>query len=56
MMVTQLLMFAAGFTAYTYIGSLFDLPLPALLWAWGWAASWATRSAGGSPTRTGRAG
>ncbi|MEV1003232.1 MFS transporter [Nonomuraea sp. NPDC050202] len=34
-MVTQLLMFAAGFTAYTYIGSLFDLPLPALLWAWG---------------------
>ncbi|MEV0826598.1 MFS transporter [Nonomuraea rubra] len=34
-MVTQLLMFAAGFTAYTYTGSLFDLPLPALLWAWG---------------------
>ncbi|MGR6912818.1 MFS transporter [[Actinomadura] parvosata] len=34
-MVTQLLMFAAGFTAYTYIGSLFDLPMPALLWAWG---------------------
>ncbi|WP_188195553.1 MFS transporter [Nonomuraea sp. SYSU D8015] len=34
-LVTQLLMFAAGFTAYTYIGSLFDLPLPAVLWAWG---------------------
>ncbi|MEV0623070.1 MFS transporter [Nonomuraea sp. NPDC050404] len=34
-MVTQLLVFAAGFSAYTYIGSLFDLPLPALLWAWG---------------------
>jgi predicted MFS family arabinose efflux permease len=32
---TQLLMFAAAFTAYTYIGSLFDLPLPAVLWAWG---------------------
>ncbi|WP_433513119.1 MFS transporter [Nonomuraea sp. CA-143628] len=34
-LVTQLLMFAAGFAAYTYIGSLFDLPLPAVLWAWG---------------------
>ncbi|MFC4118285.1 MFS transporter [Nonomuraea zeae] len=34
-LATQLLMFAAAFTAYTYIGSLFDLPLPALLWAWG---------------------
>jgi predicted MFS family arabinose efflux permease len=34
-LVTQLLMFAAGFTAYTYIGSVFDLPLPAVLWAWG---------------------
>ncbi|MFC5831274.1 MFS transporter [Nonomuraea insulae] len=34
-MVTQLLMFWAAFSAYTYIGSLFDLPLPALLWAWG---------------------
>ncbi|TMR24245.1 MFS transporter [Nonomuraea turkmeniaca] len=34
-LVTQLLMFSAGFTAYTYIGSLFDLPLPAVLWAWG---------------------
>ncbi|MEV0144847.1 MULTISPECIES: MFS transporter [unclassified Nonomuraea] len=34
-LVTQLLFFAAGFTAYTYIGSLFDLPLPAVLWAWG---------------------
>lgn len=34
-LATQLLMFAAGFTAYTYIGSLFDLPLPAVLWAWG---------------------
>ncbi|MEQ4725297.1 MFS transporter [Nonomuraea sp. B19D2] len=34
-LTTQLLMFAAGFTAYTYIGSLFDLPLPAVLWAWG---------------------
>ncbi|WP_336208629.1 MFS transporter [Nonomuraea sp. LPB2021202275-12-8] len=32
---TQLLMFGAGFTAYTYIGSLLDLPLPAVLWAWG---------------------
>lgn len=34
-LATQLLMFAAAFTAYTYIGSLFDLPLPAVLWAWG---------------------
>lgn len=34
-LVTQLLMFAAGFTAYTYLGSLIDLPLPAVLWAWG---------------------
>ncbi|MEV0202331.1 MFS transporter [Nonomuraea sp. NPDC050691] len=34
-LVTQLLFFAAGFTAYVYIGSLFDLPLPAVLWAWG---------------------
>jgi predicted MFS family arabinose efflux permease len=34
-LVTQLLMFAAAFSAYTYIGSLFDLPLPAVLWAWG---------------------
>ncbi|MEW1843335.1 MFS transporter [Nonomuraea angiospora] len=34
-LVTQLLLFAAGFTAYTYIGSLIDLPLPAVLWAWG---------------------
>ncbi|MET7459156.1 MFS transporter [Nonomuraea sp. NPDC005501] len=34
-LTTQLLMFGAGFTAYTYIGSLFDLPLPAVLWAWG---------------------
>jgi predicted MFS family arabinose efflux permease len=34
-LTTQLLMFAAGFAAYTYIGSLFDLPLPAILWAWG---------------------
>ncbi|WP_433436925.1 MFS transporter [Nonomuraea sp. CA-141351] len=34
-LTTQLLMFAAAFTAYTYIGSLFDLPLPAVLWAWG---------------------
>ncbi|MEU7835794.1 MFS transporter [Nonomuraea sp. NPDC049129] len=34
-LTTQLLMFAAGFAAYTYIGSLFDLPLPAVLWAWG---------------------
>ncbi|WP_219471912.1 MFS transporter [Nonomuraea rhizosphaerae] len=34
-LVTQLLMFAAAFAAYTYIGSLFDLPLPAVLWAWG---------------------
>ncbi|MFI7617415.1 MFS transporter [Nonomuraea terrae] len=32
---TQLLMFAAVFSAYTYIGSLFDLPLTAVLWAWG---------------------
>ncbi|PZG14293.1 MFS transporter [Nonomuraea aridisoli] len=32
---TQLLMFAGAFTAYTYIGSLFDLPLAAVLWAWG---------------------
>ncbi|MEV0228203.1 MFS transporter [Nonomuraea sp. NPDC050786] len=34
-LTTQLLMFAAAFAAYTYIGSLFDLPLPAVLWAWG---------------------
>ncbi|MFE0146039.1 MFS transporter [Nonomuraea sp. NPDC059007] len=34
-LMTQLLMFSAGFTAYTYIGSLFDLSLPAVLWAWG---------------------
>ncbi|MEV0349533.1 MFS transporter [Nonomuraea sp. NPDC050680] len=34
-LTTQLLLFAAGFAAYTYIGSLFDLPLPAILWAWG---------------------
>lgn len=34
-LVTQLLMFAAAFTAYTYLGSLIDLPLPAVLWAWG---------------------
>ncbi|NRQ31551.1 MFS transporter [Nonomuraea sp. NN258] len=34
-LVTQLLFFAAGFTAYTYIGSLIDLPLTAVLWAWG---------------------
>ena len=45
-----------AFTAYTYIGSLFDLPLAAVLWAWGRARSWATSSAAGSPTRTGRAG
>ncbi|MFC4012769.1 MFS transporter [Nonomuraea purpurea] len=34
-LVTQLLVFASGFSAYTYIGSLFDLPLTAVLWAWG---------------------
>ncbi|MEV4890348.1 MFS transporter [Nonomuraea sp. NPDC055795] len=34
-LTTQLLIFSAGFTAYTYIGSLIDLPLPAVLWAWG---------------------
>ncbi|NUR90175.1 MAG: MFS transporter [Nonomuraea sp.] len=34
-LTTQLLVFGAGFTAYTYIGSLLDLPLPAVLWAWG---------------------
>ncbi|MFI6502105.1 MFS transporter [Nonomuraea typhae] len=34
-LITQLLMFSAGFTAYTYIGSLLDLSLPAVLWAWG---------------------
>lgn len=34
-LATQLLMFAAGFTAYTFLGSLLDLPLPAVLWAWG---------------------
>ncbi|SDL36641.1 Predicted arabinose efflux permease, MFS family [Nonomuraea maritima] len=32
---TQLLAFASVFSAYTYIGSLFDLPLTAVLWAWG---------------------
>lgn len=32
---TQLLVFAGAFTAYTYIGSLLDLPLTAILWAWG---------------------
>ncbi|MFC5820595.1 MFS transporter [Nonomuraea harbinensis] len=34
-LATQLLMFASAFAAYTYIGALFDLPLPAVLWAWG---------------------
>ncbi|MET9343658.1 MFS transporter [Nonomuraea sp. NPDC003804] len=34
-LLTQLLIFAAAFTAYTYIGSLLDLPLAAVLWAWG---------------------
>ncbi|MFI6906880.1 MFS transporter [Nonomuraea sp. NPDC050394] len=34
-LTTQLLIFSAGFTAYTYIGSLLDLSLPAVLWAWG---------------------
>ncbi|TDD11028.1 MFS transporter [Nonomuraea deserti] len=32
---THVLVFAASFAAYTYIGSLFDLPLAAVLWAWG---------------------
>ncbi|MEV0386224.1 MFS transporter [Nonomuraea sp. NPDC050643] len=32
---SQLLLFGAAFSAYTYIGSLFDLPLAAVLWAWG---------------------
>ncbi|MEU8244722.1 MFS transporter [Nonomuraea sp. NPDC048916] len=34
-LATQLLMFAGAFTAYTYLGSLLDLPLAAVLWAWG---------------------
>ncbi|WP_214325224.1 MFS transporter [Nonomuraea sediminis] len=34
-LTTQLLMFCAAFAAYTYIGSLLDVPLPAVLWAWG---------------------
>jgi predicted MFS family arabinose efflux permease len=34
-LVTQLLMFATAFSAYTYLGSLLDLPLAAVLWAWG---------------------
>jgi predicted MFS family arabinose efflux permease len=34
-LTTQLLVFAGGFTAYTYIASLMDLPLAAVLWAWG---------------------
>ncbi|MFG1941413.1 MFS transporter [Nonomuraea sp. NPDC048826] len=34
-LATQLLMFASAFAAYTYIGSLFDQPLAAVLWAWG---------------------
>ncbi|MFI6603970.1 MFS transporter [Nonomuraea sp. NPDC050536] len=34
-LTTQLLMFCAAFSAYTYIGSLLDVPLPAVLWAWG---------------------
>ncbi|TDE60366.1 MFS transporter [Nonomuraea mesophila] len=35
---THVLMFAASFAAYTYLGSLFDLPLAAVLWAWGLGA------------------
>ncbi|GAA0938431.1 MFS transporter [Nonomuraea longicatena] len=34
-LTTQLLVFGGGFTAYTYIASLLDLPLAAVLWAWG---------------------
>jgi predicted MFS family arabinose efflux permease len=34
-LLTQLLIFAGGFSAYTYLGSLIDLPLAAVLWAWG---------------------
>lgn len=34
-LTTQLLMFCGAFAAYTYIGSLLDVPLPAVLWAWG---------------------
>ncbi|WP_333486768.1 MFS transporter [Nonomuraea corallina] len=34
-LATQLLMFASAFSAYTYLGSLFDLPPAAVLWAWG---------------------
>lgn len=34
-LATQLMMFWAAFTAYTYLGSLLDLPLAAVLWAWG---------------------
>ncbi|MEV0583146.1 MFS transporter [Nonomuraea sp. NPDC050310] len=34
-LITQLLIFAGAFSAYTYLGALIDLPLPAVLWAWG---------------------
>lgn len=34
-LATQLMMFASAFTAYTYLGALIDLPLAAVLWAWG---------------------
>ncbi|MFC6897368.1 MFS transporter [Nonomuraea dietziae] len=51
-LLTQLLIFAGGFSAYTYLGSLIDLPLAAVLWAWGSAAWSATRSADASPTPT----
>ncbi|MBA2897480.1 MFS transporter [Nonomuraea soli] len=37
-LLTQLLMFAAAFSAYTYLDSLIDVPLPAVLWAWGFGA------------------
>ncbi|WP_433250672.1 MFS transporter [Streptosporangium sp. CA-135522] len=34
-LATQALTFAAAFTLYTYLGSMLDIPLPAVLWAWG---------------------
>ncbi|MBO3748861.1 MFS transporter [Streptosporangiaceae bacterium NEAU-GS5] len=34
-LLSQLIIFAAVFTSYTYLGTLFDLPLTAVLWAFG---------------------
>ncbi|MFF5211224.1 MFS transporter [Streptosporangium sp. NPDC000396] len=34
-LTTQVFTFAAAFTVYTYLGAMVDVPLPAVLWAWG---------------------